>query len=116
MSLESDINSGARDALQEATGTPPDQLRGLTAAATFIRNFAAQQLAATRTVRTETTPTVETTTITFPAPANSKTNEQPMNPDPSGGGKPNAFTVVTARYVDVSGGTPVTATANFLTQ
>lgn len=109
------IEQGARDTIQAVTGTPPDQLRGLSPQ-DALSQFAARQMAIQAAPAIPADSTVTSTITVFP-PNDPKTNEQPMSVQPgiggdSGGGGGAALT---ARYTDVSGGTPVAATGMFLT-
>lgn len=85
MSDKTDIEKIAKDTIQEVTGTPAMQLRGLTPQ-DAVANFIARQLAAP-TVSIPQQSTDVTSTITIPnAPGLINTNEQPISPPGGGGG------------------------------
>lgn len=115
MSQKTDMQNVAKNTILSVTGTPPDQLRGLTVQAfdSFVSRTASIPLTA---VNPTPPPEVKSTSLSFPQSA-LPTNEQPMptqmNSD-GGGGTPAGGTLV-ARYTDVSTGTPTAATGTFLT-
>lgn len=79
------VDDRAKKTIQEVTGTPAMQLRGLTPQ-DAIANFVAQQMSAP-SVSLPPQSTEVTSTITFP-PASGmiNTNEQPISPPGGGGG------------------------------
>lgn len=109
MSQKTDIQDIAKDTIQSVTGTPPDQLRGLTVQA--FNDFVSARSAIPITGNTQSAPTITSDTVTFPAAA-VPTNEQPLTPYSNQGTGGNTFT---ARTVLVVSGTPTIATQDFLT-
>lgn len=113
MSISQQIKDGAKDAIKEVTGTPAEQLRGLSPES-FLRNFAAQRLA--QLVVSDSSPVprqpVETTRVEL-QPQGIRTNEQPMPPQLSngtggGGEAPPISNVIismagTLYYADIQG-------------
>lgn len=108
------VKETAKKTIQEVTGTPAMQLRGLTPPEA-LQAFVARSATSTGTTSTAAAPPpeVKSNAITF-QPVPPKTNEQPLPTEMGGGGGGGENSTLTARHVGVSSGTPTTATGDFL--
>lgn len=112
MNQQKQNERAAQDAIQDAIGIPPTQLRGLSPA-DYLQGFMARSMAQDATNLTKPTPpdvTVKNTVTTnFPA-SNFAINEQPVSPATTVGGDGSAGGTITIRAVEIVSGSPTLTT------
>lgn len=115
MSLADEIKKGAKDFIERMTGKPAEALRPATQTHDpfeDLNNFARRAQERPQAPFQQPDTHVKSTTTIVPGHGVNLGDDTP--PTPVGAGGVQAGTSTAVRYVDVSGGSPTTATGNFL--